>query len=301
MRRCVNIAVAALVSVFSASACFAPQQNGAGAQDDKLLTDSHDSQISTVAQDASVSTFASFNTKGSDHTEKSGLMEMPALTEDDTIIRHSGFVISYNSEWYIPNWVAYELTREELEGDEERGDRMFSMDPSYRKTQSMREDYRDSDWTKGHMAPAADFSWSPDAMDETFYLTNVCPQDKTLNRNDWEYLERQVRNWARKYGKAWVVTGPIVNENKYGTIGERGVVVPDSFFKAVLVQKSGKYRSIAFIMDNDARRYWLNDCAISVNELEDITGIDFFPALDDAVEDSTEAQLRLSDWGINVR
>lgn len=227
-----------------------------------------------------------------------GPMELPVISATDEIIRHDNYVICYNREMYIPNWVAYELTSKEIEGDEERGDRMFSMDPKYRKTQAMREDYYDSGWTKGHMAPAADFRWSASAMDETFYLTNVCPQNERLNGKDWEYLERQVRGWAERYGKVWVVTGPIVGENKYGRIGERGVVVPDSFFKAVLIEKKGKYHSIAFVMDNDSKRYYLEDCAVSVNYLEEMTGIDFFPALDDSIEDKIEGQLRPSEWGI---
>ena len=227
-----------------------------------------------------------------------GPMELPVISATDEIIRHDNYVICYNREMYIPNWVAYELTSKEIEGDEERGDRMFSMDPKYRKTQAMREDYYGSGWTKGHMAPAADFRWSASAMDETFYLTNVCPQNERLNGKDWEYLERQVRGWAGRYGKVWVVTGPIVGENKYGRIGERGVVVPDSFFKAVLIEKKGKYYSIAFVMDNDSKRYYLEDCAVSVNYLEEMTGIDFFPALDDSIEDKIEGQLRPSEWGI---
>lgn len=226
------------------------------------------------------------------------LLELPATSGSDELIRHDNYIISYNSKNLIPNWVAYELTAAETEGDEERGDRMFSMDPQYKKKQAMREDYSGSGWTKGHMAPAADFRWDPEAMDETFYLTNVCPQSERLNAKDWEYLERQVRSWAKYYGRVWVVTGPIVGENKYGRIGERGVVVPDSFFKAVLAFRNGKYSAAAFIMDNDSERYFLQDCAISIDELEDVTGIDFFPALDDTVEEDVESQLKLSDWGI---
>ena len=226
------------------------------------------------------------------------LMELPAINSDDRIVSHTGFVSSYNPETLIPDWVAYELTAEELEGDEQRGDRRFSMDPDYKGTQAMREDYYDSGWTKGHMAPATDFRWSADAMDDTFYFTNVCPQNEYLNGQDWEYLEGKVRHWARQFGKVWVVSGPIVGSNRYGTIGDRDVVVPDSFYKAVLACRNGKYRSIAFIMGNDEQRYYLKDCATSVNELEKITGIDFFPALDDSIEDDVEGRTSFSDWGL---
>lgn len=227
-----------------------------------------------------------------------GLMELPAINSGDDIISYSGYTSSYNHTTLIPDWVAYELTAEELEGNEERGDRQFSMDRNVKGKQAMREDYYNSGWTKGHMAPATDFRWSATAMDETFFFMNVCPQDEYLNGKDWEYLEGMVRHWAREFGKVWVVSGPIVGTNKYGKIGDDKVTVPDSFYKAVMVCKNGKYRSIAFVMDNDNERYWLQDCALSVNDLEEITGIDFFPALDDSIEDSVEGQLKLSDWGI---
>ena len=98
-----------------------------------------------------------------------------------------------------------------------------------------------------------------------------------------------------------MVTGPIIGTNKYGTIGDRDVVVPDSFFKAVLTEKNGKYRSIAFIMDNDDKRYWLSECAVTVNGLEALTGLDLFPLLPDEVEEQVESQMKFSDWGIRER
>jgi len=230
-----------------------------------------------------------------------GLLELPAVSDGDIILTHKGFVISYDGDAHIPVWVAYELTDEETRGELDRDEYEFKMDPTYGSTQAMREDYYPNDWSRGHMAPAADFEWDAEAMGETFYLTNICPQDRELNKNDWNYLEKQVRRWARYYGKVWVVTGPYIGYNKYGSIGARNVVVPDSFFKAVLAEKNGKFRSIAFMMDNDSERYWLDDCAMTVNDLEEVTGLDFFPLLPDDVEDSVESQLRFSDWEIKDR
>ena len=230
-----------------------------------------------------------------------GLMELPATSGDDIILTHTGFIISYNAEARLPEWVAYELTADETRGDVDRDESVFRMDPTYKGTQAMREDYFDSGWTRGHMACAADFQWDEDAMNDTFYLTNICPQDEELNKGDWNYLEKQVRRWARDYGKVWVVSGPIVGTNRYGIIGDRGVTVPDSFFKAVLAENRGKYHAIAFVMDNDDKRYWLDDCAMTVDELEDITGLDFFPLLPDEVEKNVESRLTLSFWDIKER
>lgn len=234
------------------------------------------------------------------HGSTDGL-ELPGCGPADEIIRHDAYVVSYDSERRIPEWVAYELTSEELDGDAERDRIKFSMDPEYHGTQARREDYSNSGWTKGHMAPAADFRWSEEVMRQTFYLTNVCPQNEVLNANDWEYLERQVRRWAKECGKVWVVTGPVVGSNRYGSIGESNVTIPDAFFKAVLAPSGDGYSAIAFIMGNDDSRYYLADCAVSIDELEGRTGIDFFPALEDSVEDEVESAFRLSDWNIRKR
>ena len=110
-----------------------------------------------------------------------------------------------------------------------------------------------------------------------------------------------MRAWARKYGKVWVVSGPIVGDNIYGTIGKDHVVVPDAFYKVVLVHDGKRYQSIAFVMGNDAERYWLQDCALTVDELEKRTGLDFYPALPDDIEDDTESRYDFSVWGIRSR
>ena len=226
------------------------------------------------------------------------LLELPAQNPTDNIIRYQGFVSSYNTETLIPDWVAYELTAEETTGDATRMDKTFGMDLSFRGKQAMREDYANSGWTKGHMAPAADFFWDDEALSETFYFMNICPQKEQLNNKDWQYLEKQVRNWAKRYGKVWVVSGPVIGDNIYGTIGADHVVVPDAFFKAVMVHDGRRYQSIAFIMGNDNERYWLYDCALTIDELEERTGIDFYPALPDDIEDDTESRYDFSVWGI---
>ena len=228
-------------------------------------------------------------------------LELPAQKQTDKIKRYRGYVSSYNTETLIPDWVAYELTREETRGKATRADKNFSMDLSFKGKQAMREDYMGSGWTRGHMAPAGDFFWSDEAMEETFYFMNICPQREELNNKDWQYLEKQVREWANRYGKVWVVSGPIIGENIYGTIGRDRVVVPDAFFKAVMVHDGRRYQSIAFVMGNDAERYWLQDCALTIDELEERTGIDFYPALPDDIEDDVESRYDFSVWGIRGR
>ena len=157
-------------------------------------------------------------------------------------------------------------------------------------------DYRGSGWTRGHLAPAADFRWSDEAMWETFHFTNCCPQDEDLNNGMWNTLEKKCRTWARRHGKVYIVTGPINGNNRYGTIGDSDVVVPDAFFKAVLMQDKGTWHSIAFVMENRSYNENMQKCAMTVDELEELTGFDFFAAMDDGIEEKTEGIMSFKVW-----
>lgn len=226
-------------------------------------------------------------------------LEIPFMADDKTVIEHMGYTLSYNSEYRIPNWVAYELQDSELYGDLDRAEK-FSPDPLVKGRQAYDSDYVGSGYDRGHMAPAGDMKWSTQAMEESFYLSNVCPQNHNLNSGVWNDLEKKVRQEARYYGKLWVVCGPIVDSNRHGTVGKNKVVVPDSFFKALLAQnKDGKYISIAFVFPNEAGDNGLASYAMTVNELEKLTGMDFFYNLDQKVQEKTEDSYDLwTDWRI---
>ena len=172
----------------------------------------------------------------------------------------------------------------------------FSMDLDYKDRQAMREDYSNTGWDKGHMAPAADMKWSQSAMNESFYLTNICPQNHDLNGKDWHTLEKYVRDWALKYGRVWVVCGPYFYANNYGTIGNQNVAVPDGFFKAVLRYDGEKYHSIAFVFENNDRKQSVWDAVVSVNDVEALTGYDLFTNLSNQLEEEVESQCNWNDW-----
>ena len=188
----------------------------------------------------------------------------------------------------------YELTAKETDGPYTREGIGFRPDETLDVRQAKDSDYRNSGWSRGHMAPAADFKWSGDAMEDTFHFTNCCPQNQALNAGQWSTLEEKVRTWANKFGSVSVVTGPIVGDNINGTIGESRVVVPDAFFKAIC---SGD-QAIAFVMYNRKKNENMQKCAMSVDSLEELTGYDFFSDLDDALEERIEASYTLKYWGL---
>lgn len=215
-----------------------------------------------------------------------------------TTIAYKGFYVSYNIDTKTPNWVSYALTDRETLGDYSRKGRQFRPDPNLPLPQADNNDYRNSGWSRGHMAPAADFKWDEDALNDTFYFTNCCPQNEKLNSGQWNTLEKKTREWAKKYGEVIVVTGPIYHERTYGSIGSNNVAVPDAFFKALLIYTKEGAQAIAFIMNNSRQNENMQRCALSIDDLEIITGYDFFPNLDDKIEDIIEATYSLKDWGL---
>lgn len=226
-------------------------------------------------------------------------IEIPAKLNDrkEQIIIHTGYTVSYNSDWKIPNWVAYELTREEVEGVVPRFD-AFLPDPEVPSGKSATTyDYQNSGWDKGHMAPAGDMKWSEQAMRESFYLSNICPQNKNLNSGIWNDLEIQVRELARQKGSIYVVCGPIVSKQPQ-TIGSNNVAIPDAFFKVLLQNDNENYAAIAFMFANKSGRKPLSTYAMSVEDLQIITDIDFFPTLPDSIEEKVKNQVDFTRWNI---
>ena len=146
------------------------------------------------------------------------------------------------------------------------------------------------------MCPAGDNKWDAKAMQESFLFTNVCPQNHALNKYEWNDLEKLCRQWAQRYGAVDVVCGPIYYSNApVRTIGRNKVRVPDAFFKVVLC-RLGTPKAIGFVISNDGKKVALKNVACSVDDVERLTGYDFFPQLDDKTERRVEATAELSEW-----
>lgn len=225
-------------------------------------------------------------------------LEIPAPITDkeEQIIRHTGYTVSYNNTWRLPNWVAYELTREETKGNAARTD-IFIIDPLVKGTSATNKDYSRSGFDRGHMAPAGDMKWSSTAMKESFYFSNMCPQVPGLNRGRWKDLEEQIREWAAEDSALVIICGPLVNK-KHSTIGQNHIAVPRAFFKVILAPYVSSPRAIGFIFKNEKDNSPLRSYVVTVDSVESLTGIDFFPALPDVIEKQVEAQCAPSDWGI---
>lgn len=216
----------------------------------------------------------------------------------ERIIEHEGYTVSFNRETNNPNWVAWELTAEETYGDVRRSNN-FMPDPEVPQNHQVTTyDYKNSGYDRGHMCPAADMKWSVDAMRECFYMSNICPQNHSLNAGAWEKLEAACRRWAQKEGKVYIACGPIYKKGrKIVTIGQNHIIrVPDAFFKVVLSVRKGHEKAIGFYYYNDDSRQPMGDACASVDDIEEITGMNFFYNLSDELEEKVESTFKLSKW-----
>lgn len=224
-------------------------------------------------------------------------LEIPAKLKDrsEKILKRSNYTISYNRNWNQPNWVAWELNKNETKGRNNRNEE-FTADPDLAEAYQVESyDYSGSGYDRGHMCPAGDNHFDAKAMNESFYMSNICPQNHELNAGKWNDLEIACRKWANRYQQLFIVCGPIIDKRNGKRIGkEHEIIVPEKFFKVILITSTKPARAIGYIFENNGsdRPYKVH----SIDEVEKITGMDFFPNLPDKIEDLVESRYEASDW-----
>lgn len=221
-------------------------------------------------------------------------VELPAAIEGEIVLERMGYTVSYNKKTRCPNWVAWKLTAEHTDGTVKRINGYFE-DEEVPEPRATKADYRKSGWSHGHMCPAGDNKWDEEAMRQSNLLTNMCPQDRGLNSGLWNRIEQDCRKWARKYGEVYIVCGPIFLSKEHEKIGKNEVMVPEAFFKVVLCLQ-GKTKAIGFVVRNNGGTKKRDQFVNTVDEVERITGYDFFPALPDDVEERLEAKANIRKW-----
>lgn len=224
--------------------------------------------------------------------------EIPRLKEKrrEQVIKHEGYTVSYNSDYCIANWVAYELTATEAKSKKTERSNKFVPDPQVKGATAMNEDYTRTGYDRGHLAPAGDMKWSAKAMRESFYLSNICPQKPKLNRGIWKELEEQCRLWALDNGSLLIVTGPVITSDMK-RLGKNRVAIPKSFYKVLCYHTEKGYKGIGFLFENrDYEGSSLKSMVIPIDSVEKVTGINFFPSIPDDQEKEMEATIDWSSW-----
>lgn len=220
---------------------------------------------------------------------------LPDNVNNHQVISYTQFTLSYNEEHEQADWVAYELTREEVSMKQKRCD-CFKTDKKVLTKSASKSDYSSTGFDLGHLSPAADNNMSKKANRESFKMSNISPQLPGFNRGIWKRLEEWVRQQAIKDSVVYVVTGPVF-VNNLGTLGKNKVTIPGYFYKILLRQEGSKYYSIAFLIPQVGSIGGIQDYIVTVNTIETITGLDFFPVLKKSIENKVESQYSPKKWG----
>ena len=205
---------------------------------------------------------------------------LPTSTTGQTI-HHQGYSLSYNEPHEQAEWVAYELKKSHLSNTNFKRP-YFEIDEAVKTKAAHWRNYKKSGYDKGHLCPAGDRKYSQTAHDETFLTSNISPQKHDFNAGVWNRLEQKTRYWASKYDGVFVVSGGVL-KGTMKTIGTEKVAVPNQFYKVIIDNNSGDTKMLAFLMDHEDSNKPLYKFVVSVDEVEALTGIDFFHELDDEV------------------
>ena len=222
---------------------------------------------------------------------------IPILQQDvpEQILYRKGYVASYNKDTRLPNWVAWHLSSNHTTGEQKRPNNAFHEDLDVPLPRATNFDYKDSGWSRGHLCPAGDNKWDPDAMYESFLLSNVCPQHPSLNSGVWNQIEIACRSWAERYGEIYIVSGPVFYNQEHETIGSNKVVVPEAFFKVVICLNA-EPKGIGFVCKNtngsEKKYLYVN----TISQVECITKIQFFPNLQESVAEKVKSTADIEKW-----
>ena len=216
------------------------------------------------------------------------------------VIKYTGFTVKYNPNNRQPDWAEYTLTAEhvEMSNNTPKVSRYFMPDPNLSLPQATPADYSKFGWVRGHMARRQDMKWSEQAIKESDYFTNICPQNDVMNNGVWHQIENLVRRIATQYDSVHVICGPIFTDHSNGYIGPNRLPVPDYFFKTLLIKDATGYHAIAFLCPNNDKELSVKDAACTVDKVESMSKIDVYSYLPDKIETLIESQISLGKWGI---
>ncbi|MDB2462869.1 DNA/RNA non-specific endonuclease [Algibacter sp.] len=210
------------------------------------------------------------------------------------IVHHNGYSLSYDEKHEQAEWVAYELKKSHLSKTNHKRP-YFEIDKAVKTGAASWRNYKNSGYDRGHLCPAGDRRYTKAAHDETFLTSNISPQEHQFNAGIWNNLEQKVRYWASKYDGVFVVTGGVL-KGDMKTIGTESVSVPKQFYKVLIDTNSGTTKMLAFLMPHKDSNKPLYEFVVSVDAVEALTGIDFFPELEDSIENKLEASSNYKGW-----
>lgn len=223
--------------------------------------------------------------------------ELPATGVREQLVKHTLFTLSYNEGYELPSWAAYQLTPEQARATGTFKEK-YTEDPLVTTGSPSVKDYKDAGFIMGQLVPPEDMFTSQKAVEETFLTSNTVPHKPVFNKNVWKKMEMLIREWAAEGNTFYIVTGPVLTDAPFGTFGSNKISIPERYYKVIL-DVTGE-RAIAFVLRSNVASGAPRAFAVSVDELEKITGIDFFPALPDELETKLESSKDFTKWNFKA-
>ena len=216
-------------------------------------------------------------------------------SKNGVLVKHRYYTLSYIHKYKDAEWVAYKLNDTMLIGPAARKNN-FCVDPLVPGGTAGENDYPGKEYDRGHLCPAEDMSFSQEATDTTFYMSNMTPQMESFNRGIWKTLEMKVRSWAKKYKEVYVMSGAVLKDGLQKIGPNKDISVPMQFYKVILVYRGKETKEIAFLIPHRKTSEALTSFAVPVDSIEALTKIDFFPNLPDKLENKLERKVVLDGW-----
>jgi endonuclease G, mitochondrial len=228
------------------------------------------------------------------NTDSEELMSLlPQQKNDDSLIVHNYFIVSYSRALKNPEWTIYKLKKDNILSTNSFRRRNFTADPKLNNYTANSWDFSGSGYERGHMVPAEDMDFAEKAMEETFFMTNVAPQLPQFNRGIWKKMENVVRKNALLKSEITVITGSFFPEDSLTKI-ENGIAIPQKFYKVLFHRDSSNISAIAFVLPHEQSSGKISDYAMSVAEAEQKLNIIFFYKLAETIE--FKAIFKPEDW-----
>lgn len=229
------------------------------------------------------------------NSPKQWLEYLPQIHPHDILLHHTAYALVYDTIHHLAKWTIYQISINQIEQKNSKRTNRFLPDPLLYNATNLEVDYKNSGYDRGHLVPAADMAYSDMTMQESFYYSNITPQVPSFNRGIWKRLEEKVREWVLQNHTLIVVSGAIITDTM-PKIGIHSISVPHYFYKIVADLTTPDLKMIGFIIPNAASKIPLSTYAVSVDSIEKITHINFFSALDDAIEETLEKEFNIQKW-----
>lgn len=223
---------------------------------------------------------------------------LPSEMTRETIIHHKAYSFSYNSSYALPSWVTYKITKSQV-NKEVKVKQKYKEDPLVAIRAANLKDYKGGGYLMGQLVSYLDVMQDEDAVKETFYMTNIVPMKLAFYHHIWLKTDDLIRLWVANKEGFYIFTGPVIKADApFSTMGKNKISIPKRYYKIVFDAKNNK--AVGFVFRNGSSSGTLKSYSTSVDEIEELTGIDFLPKLDENVSKEIESKVDYTFWNFEL-